>query len=93
VVILGAYKGYGAFPWVLPDTSDPLYVRGYISEVCVLCGPLSIEVLDLNPTLFTVQLEVACEHVDKGTLVIVLRHSPVFDLFIRLSLQSDVIAA
>ena len=68
-------------------------MRGYISEVGVLCGPLSIEVLDLNPTFFTVQLEVACEHVDKGALVIVLRHSPVFDLFICLSLQSDMIAA
>jgi len=68
-------------------------MRGYISEVCVLYGPLSIEVLDLNPTFLTVQLEVACEHIEKGTLVIVLRHSPVFDLFIRLSLQSDMIAA
>ena len=57
-------------------------MRGYISEVCVLCGPLSIEVLDLNPTFLTVQLEVACEHIEKGTLVIILRYSPVFDLFI-----------
>lgn len=68
-------------------------MRGYISEMCVLFGPLSIEVLDLNPTFLTVQLEVACEHVEKGSLFIVLRHSPVFDLFIRLSYQSDMIAS
>ena len=68
-------------------------MRGYISEMCVLFGPLSIEVLDLNPTFLTVQLEVACEHVEKGSLVIVLRHGPVFDLFIRLSYQSDMIAS